>query len=205
MDADAHGCAVRTTVEESVEEEHLRRTPRGTAIARSVFEGSSIRKVTATDDHDQRWELGYRPALDGLRGLAALLVVVAHFDTPVLLGGGAVGVLTFFVLSGFLITALLMGERQQTGRIDVVALYRRRALRLLPALAVVLILTMLAAAINGTFNLVVLQAVAAAVYVANFFPVVEPLGHTWTLSVEEQRSSSRSSGSPSCGQAGSTD
>lgn len=142
--------------------------------------------MTAFEVPADEWELGYRPELDGLRGLAALLVVVAHFDTPFLLGGGAAGVLTFFVLSGFLITALLVREREVSGRIDLPAFYRRRALRLFPALALVLAITLLLAAAFGSVSHVLPQAAAAAFYVADLFPVVEPLGHAWTLSVEEQ-------------------
>jgi len=80
--------------------------------------------------------LGHRPALDGLRGVAILLVILGHlFSTP---RGGELGVDVFFVLSGFLITTLLLEEREATGRIDLRAFYRRRALRLLPALVLML-------------------------------------------------------------------
>lgn len=132
-----------------------------------------------------RWQLGHRPALDGLRGVAVLLVIAAHYGAPFLLGGGAAGVTVFFVLSGFLITALLLGERETTGRIDVAAFYRRRARRLLPALVVVLITTVVIGAWLSD-PLVVPQALATLFYVANLFEPHEPLGHTWTLSAEEQ-------------------
>lgn len=94
--------------------------------------------------------------------------------------------LVFFVLSGFLITRLLLDERERTGRIDVVAFYVRRARRLLPALAIVLVATLAAAAVFGEMAIVGPQAFRAALYHANLATVVEPLGHAWTLSVEEQ-------------------
>jgi peptidoglycan/LPS O-acetylase OafA/YrhL len=79
--------------------------------------------------------LTYTPALDGLRGVAVLAVIAYHaFAFP---GGGFLGVELFFVLSGFLITTLLLQERDESGGISLRAFYRRRALRLLPALFVV--------------------------------------------------------------------
>ena len=84
---------------------------------------------------EQTWR--YMPALDGLRGIAILLVVgnhipLRHFQS--LLPGGFVGVDTFFVLSGFLITTLLIQEFERTGSISLRNFYIRRALRLGPAL-----------------------------------------------------------------------
>ena len=81
--------------------------------------------------------LGYVPALDGVRGVAIALVVLWHaFHVPV---GGFLGVHVFFVLSGFLITALLLQEWEGTGAISVRHFYFRRALRLFPALAAMLL------------------------------------------------------------------
>jgi len=80
--------------------------------------------------------LGYRPSLDGIRGLAIASVVGFHaFGHP---AGGYLGVDLFFVLSGFLITTLLLEERSERGRVSLRAFYARRALRLLPGLAVML-------------------------------------------------------------------
>src|SRR5690348_15693697 len=75
------------------------------------------------------------PALDGLRGVAILLVIAVHGWG---FSGGALGVDLFFVLSGFLITGLLLAEHERQGRVSLRRFYRRRAVRLLPALAVVL-------------------------------------------------------------------
>ena len=89
--------------------------------------------------HSAVERLGYRPALDGLRAIAVTLVIVGH-TWEWLLPGGLVGVDMFFVLSGFLITTLLLEERARTGRISLRQFYARRALRLLPALAFLLAL-----------------------------------------------------------------
>ena len=83
----------------------------------------------------------FRPDLEGLRGIAILLVLAFHAGLP-FAGGGFVGVDVFFVLSGFLITGLLVRERERTGRIDLRAFYARRARRILPAAAVVLLATL---------------------------------------------------------------
>jgi peptidoglycan/LPS O-acetylase OafA/YrhL len=92
-------------------------------------------------------KLGYVRGFDGFRGLAVIIVVIAHFNLIVPLGdedstlavaGGTVSLESFFVMSGFLITVLLLKEQQSSGRIRFLAFYRRRALRLFPALAFVL-------------------------------------------------------------------
>src|SRR5205807_8424688 len=83
------------------------------------------------------WRLGYRPGLDGLRAIAVSLVVASHLAIPHAAGGG-IGVDIFFVLSGFLITALLLQERVRDRHVAYLDFYQRRALRLLPALAVLL-------------------------------------------------------------------
>ncbi len=132
--------------------------------------------------------LGYRPALDGMRAAAVVLVMVRHLGQPVGVGGGTVGVGIFFALSGFLITTLLVEERQEAGRVDLRRFWLRRACRLLPALAVVL------AAVVAWFGLVEHQsyrgpAAFAALYAGNWAQIGgRPFGvlaHVWTLAVEE--------------------
>ena len=92
--------------------------------------------LSATESHASQPKLGYRRALDGLRGVAIALVVLNHtFGIPTT---GITGVELFFVLSGFLITTLLLEEHELTGRVSFSNFYRRRALRLLPALVALL-------------------------------------------------------------------
>src|SRR5438105_8548091 len=80
---------------------------------------------------------GYKPALDGLRAVAVLAVILYHLDYH-WARGGYLGVDTFFVLSGYLITSLLLTEWERTQRITLRAFWVRRARRLLPALLLVL-------------------------------------------------------------------
>ena len=82
--------------------------------------------------------LAYNSALDGLRGVAILLVILSHAHAP-LFDGAFYGVDLFFVLSGFLITSLLLQELQSNGRLDYWRFYRRRFFRLMPALALFLV------------------------------------------------------------------
>ncbi|MFE7295489.1 acyltransferase family protein [Streptomyces sp. NPDC057579] len=141
----------------------------------------------------------YVPGLDGLRALAVTAVVVYHVN-PGWLPGGFLGVDVFFGLSGFLITDLLLAEREQSGRIDLRGFWLRRARRLLPALAVVLLVATATAAVVrprrlssaldsllsvATFTNNWWQTATDASYFASFGP--PPLfQHLWTLSVEEQ-------------------
>ena len=92
----------------------------------------------ATESAHPAPRLRYEPALAGLRGLAVLAVMGYHARVG-WLRGGFIGVDVFFVLSGYLITALLLAEHAQTGRIDTPAFWARRARRLLPALFVLLL------------------------------------------------------------------
>ena len=80
------------------------------------------------------WTMGRLPALDGLRGLAILLVLLFHLDVPLMAGAGAAGVTIFFVLSGFLITSLLVRGWHADGRGHLGVFYLRRIRRLFPAL-----------------------------------------------------------------------
>jgi peptidoglycan/LPS O-acetylase OafA/YrhL len=132
------------------------------------------------------------PALDGLRALAVGAVVLFH--TSPAAHGGFVGVDVFFVISGFLITTLLLAEAGRTGRIDLRAFWVRRALRLLPALLVMVALTvpLMLTTLRDTVLLPPELAVLASLfYVANWANVAVdvgtgPLTHTWSLSIEEQ-------------------
>jgi peptidoglycan/LPS O-acetylase OafA/YrhL len=136
-----------------------------------------------------RTRLGYVPALDGLRGIAILLVVAVHYTLlPI---GGVYGVDLFFVLSGFLITTLLLEELSASGRIRLRAFYARRARRLFPALAVLLLAYLLFEAARGVDGL---HAVAVyGLYAGNVYQAVAHtrftqtgLEHLWSLAEEEQ-------------------
>src|SRR5580692_8640072 len=86
---------------------------------------------------DTHQRAAFRPDLEGLRGIAILLVVGYHVGVPGF-GGGYIGVDVFFVLSGYLITGLLWRELEATGRLNLIEFYARRARRLLPAATLVL-------------------------------------------------------------------
>ncbi len=137
--------------------------------------------------------LGYRPSLDGLRAFAVLVVMAHHAYVP-FFAGGAIGVDVFFVLSGFLITNLLLEEWQKTRDIRLRNFYIRRVLRLIPALVVFLtfIQVYVLAFLRGPRLWEMEKAIAAVIfYVANWmraFKLVDMdvLAHTWSLSMEEQ-------------------
>lgn len=139
-------------------------------------------------------------ALDGLRGVAVAAVVAYHVR-PDLVPGGYLGVDVFFVLSGYLITSLLLAEHERSGRIDLGAFVRRRARRLLPALFVVVAATVVWGAIvlegaelarlrdqvwSTCAYLTNWQLVAAGESYFGAFVVPSPLRHAWSLAVEEQ-------------------
>lgn len=123
--------------------------------------------------------------LDGLRGVAVVAVVLFHVGIA---PEGFLGVDVFFVLSGFLITKLLVNEHRKTGRIRLARFTARRLLRLYPALAAVCLFCVGLAVLSGReVEAMVHDAVLSLLYVSNLFPMqLGLLGHTWTLSLEEQ-------------------
>ena len=142
--------------------------------------------------------LQHIPALDGLRGVAVVGVLAFHLGH---LRGGYLGVDLFFVLSGFLITSLLLVERDATGRIDLARFWARRARRLLPALFLVLLAIAAYAATDPpavAMGALRGDALATLGYVANWHSIVADhgywdlfaapslLAHTWSLAIEEQ-------------------
>lgn len=155
--------------------------------------------------HKANYKLGYSASLDGLRGIAVLAVITLHAYIPIKLPylntifhtnikifgvGGFLGVDIFFVLSGFLITALLVQEWESNEKIDFKKFYLRRSLRLLPALVVFVLASVLysvlfrdsqesAGAVNDIFVI--------AFYLSNWIPInIYSLRHLWSLAVEEQ-------------------
>ncbi|MGA7054572.1 MAG: acyltransferase, partial [Mycobacterium sp.] len=142
----------------------------------------------------------FRPDIEGLRAVAVLAVVLFHADMPGL-GGGFVGVDVFFVISGFLITGLLWREVSTAGSVGLRRFYGARARRLLPASAMVGVITMIASAVLLPLlqaRNVMIDGIASALYVSNYWFISEgvhyfgghlppsPFQHYWSLGVEEQ-------------------
>ena len=140
----------------------------------------------------------YLPGLDGMRALAVLAVMVYHANNS-WLPGGFLGVEMFFVISGYLITLLLIGEHERTGTVSLREFYLRRARRLLPALFVLLIGLSIYTALFKRDVLGQLRGdvIAALTYVSNWYQIwvgqgytatgdFAPLRHLWSLAVEEQ-------------------
>jgi peptidoglycan/LPS O-acetylase OafA/YrhL len=136
-------------------------------------------------------ELRYNPALDGLRAIAAILVISDHCCVPVF-DQGYFGVDLFFVLSGFLITRLLVDEIDTTGRVDLWRFYLRRFLRLAPPLLLFLAAYVLVAPLfwpQFSFWSHMRDAGLAGLYLSDYSQALwqspKILIHTWSLSVEE--------------------
>jgi peptidoglycan/LPS O-acetylase OafA/YrhL len=148
------------------------------------------RLPAAADTKPDGRKLGYRPALAGIRALAIVLVLLRHAAPSLFPGGGIVGVLMFFVLSGFLITWLLLDERDSTGRIRLRRFYLRRMARLAPAMWVMLAGYVAITAALGEHPVRLWQSVMLALTYT--YSLVNPdwatpdLGPMWSLSVEEQ-------------------
>ena len=158
-----------------------------------------MRRVGRLAIWDQPERRGGIPALDGLRAIAVVLVLAQHGGIPGM-GGGFLGVDVFFVLSGFLITSLLLDELGRAGRIDLTGFWIRRARRLLPALVLMVLAVGAARELLPAQTLTGLRddALAAFLWVANWRFVAQktdyftqgapasPLQHAWSLGVEEQ-------------------
>ena len=163
---------------------------------------TSVEAQTAASSIEAR-RLGKIPGLDGVRGIAAVIVVVCHFNVilPIpafaVVPGGTVPLDMFFVLSGFLITSLLLREQSKNGRIGKWAFYERRILRLVPALVVVLAAHSLFAYLTGiSFHEEWTSLTAVGFYYSNWKlafnsnvfggNIANGLQHMWSLSFEEQ-------------------
>ncbi len=155
-----------------------------------------VGKVCAVDGGALR----YQPALDGIRALSVLAVIAYHDDYPIA-RGGFLGVDAFFVLSGFLITTLLVLEYRRHANISLARFWSRRARRLLPALVVVLVFVAAYVHLDvASWNRISLRndGLASLLYVANWrfiatgrsyfelFASPSPLRHMWSLAIEEQ-------------------
>ena len=127
------------------------------------------------------------PKLNGLRALSAFIVIVYHYGVEYVPAG--FGVLSFFVMSGFLITWLLLQERDRTGGISLRKFYARRSLRIFPAFYVYWVLALLFGLAIG--RVIWPQAWASFFYVANYYQGLNGypssgFSHTWSLGIEEQ-------------------
>ncbi len=177
----------------------MRRSPPGDA---TLGGGSKVQRIGAREFGARRIRgvrLPYRPGLDGLRALAVIAVLLYHADLA-WIPGGFLGVEVFFVISGYLITALLLAEWRQRGRVDLRSFWLRRARRLLPALYLLLIVTLAYAVVFLPGEVARLRgdALAAFGYVTNWYLIFgqesyfEAVGrpsllkHLWSLAVEEQ-------------------
>jgi peptidoglycan/LPS O-acetylase OafA/YrhL len=164
-----------------------------TSDSRSTCPASGVAMRSAGDRQPAR-RLGNRPALDGLRGVAVLLVIAVHVG---LLASGDIGVDVFFALSGFLITALLYEEWERHGALSVRRFYARRARRLLPALTLLVVTFAALSPVVHTFGATLPRGTLAAStllfannWVATLSPAhgraLGPLSPTWSLAQEGQ-------------------
>ncbi len=156
-------------------------------------------RVPARQPSDRPQRIAYMPGVDGLRTLAVAAVVIYHLGAG-WLPGGYLGVDVFLVISGFLITSLLMAEHRNNGRIDLRRFWLRRARRLLPAvlLMITVVLVVMLALHPGEVARLRGQVVAALAYVTNWYFVFADVAyfdqfgrpsvflHLWSLAVEEQ-------------------
>lgn len=140
----------------------------------------------------------YMPGLDGLRAIAVLGIIIYHLNKQ-WLTGGFLGVDTFFVISGYLITSLLLKEYDDTGIIKLKSFWIRRLKRLLPAVIVLLIVVGTATLLLKSDNIIRVKhdIIAAIFYVSNWWYIAKdvnyfeqfsfmPLKHLWSLAIEEQ-------------------
>jgi peptidoglycan/LPS O-acetylase OafA/YrhL len=148
--------------------------------------------VSATSARTRRAQVAYAPGLDGLRALACIAVMLYHLGV-LHVTGGFLGVTAFFTLSGFLITTLLVDERDRTGRIDLRAFWRRRAFRIIPLYWVVSFTCGIVGIATATEvgRQTALAALGSLLFVVNWLIVADHrhaglLGSNWSVAVEEQ-------------------
>lgn len=175
------------------------RTPTNKGAHTAKTNTGATRSSVAYQQAPARPKSRYIPALDGLRTLAVVAVVLYHLNLT-WAQGGLLGVTIFFVLSGYLITRLLLNEVAKTGRIDLKSFWIRRIRRLFPAVVTVVVVT---CALCTVFNHVMLtkmrpDILPSLLFFNNWWQIVQnvsyfnalgdpsPLTHFWSLAIEEQ-------------------
>jgi peptidoglycan/LPS O-acetylase OafA/YrhL len=151
----------------------------------------------------RRVDGGRIPSLDGLRAISIMFVIIGHCSATLprvdgtagalvqgftfIAGNGEMGVTVFFVLSGFLITTLLLKELRKTGRLSIKTFYVRRAFRIWPAFYLMVAVVVFLGVIKA-IPLTAGEVASAGLFFWNYYPhgVTWFLGHTWSLAVEEQ-------------------
>ncbi len=148
-----------------------------------------------------RRSLPYLPSIDGLRAVAVVAVILYHLELgDGRFAGGYLGVEVFFVVSGYLITSLLLHEHGGTGAVDLKGFWARRARRLMPAVWTMIVAVVVVTAVAYRGDLAILRgdALASLLYVQNWHAIFtdqpyfatfgrpSPLQHLWSLSIEEQ-------------------
>ena len=176
-----------------------RRTPASSSTSAHASTNGGVCSSAADQQTPARPKSRYIPALDGLRTLAVVAVVLYHLNLT-WAQGGLLGVTIFFVLSGYLITRLLLNEVAKTGRIDLKSFWIRRIRRLFPAVATVVVVT---CALCTIFNHVMLtkmrpDILPSLLFFNNWWQIAQdvsyfnalgdpsPLTHFWSLAIEEQ-------------------
>lgn len=185
---------------ERVKSERRANEPRRTTSPHRASANNAGRANTpAAEQTPARPKSRYIPALDGLRTLAVVAVVLYHLNLT-WAQGGLLGVTIFFVLSGYLITRLLLNEVAKTGRIDLKSFWIRRIRRLVPAVVTVVVVT---CALCTVFNHVMLtkmrpDILPSLLFFNNWWQIAQnvsyfnalgdpsPLTHFWSLAIEEQ-------------------
>ncbi len=169
------------------------------AVAFCVDEEAAVDVAGTGRESKARKGIRYIPALDGLRAVAVLAVIAYHLGLPGC-QGGLMGVTVFFVISGYIVTKILVVEYSRTGSIDFKGFYLRRAKRLLPAIVLVVMAT---AALCTLFDHALLtkmrpEVLPSLLFVNNWWQVLNdasyfasiglpsPLTHFWSLAIEEQ-------------------
>jgi len=154
---------------------------------REQFKHYDAKLLSPTASH------GYIPGLDGIRAIAVIIVILAHFGLANIIPGGF-GVTVFFFISGFLITRLLISEKEKYGHIALKNFYIRRIIRLYPALLFMVIISTTLYSVLGIGGPKPLEFLAAIGYFTNIFQVMSaandvnpfmPWTHLWSLAVEE--------------------